>query len=476
MKQVSYLPGPGTARNLRTDNDPLDLVADTLLAHDTLEEALRQLRQCGSAATHDPQHLPGINDLIARLQQLQQRARDDTAADAALMDTLPYSIRPGAGAGAPPETQTTGVARMLHAGSKGAATRTHSRASAADPVRAVDLGSLAAALRRAAWTGDFSACDEDAIAAALGADGLQTFRRIAGLQQALHDRGYLTDTGAKLALSGSGLLRLSTVMLRQLLQGPQPPAESLRTRRPGSEPYPVAGTRAYRFGDRLPIDISRSLLNSLSRAMPLQVHEADLEVHAPEPLMRSATAILIDMSKSMRHEGRYVAAKKVALAMLSLVRTRCIHDRIAIIGFDTHARLIDPAEVPFLSWDETTPYTNMEEALTVGLRVLARFKGYRQRIFLITDGEPTAHWQGDELFSQFPPHPLTLRKTMLAVDALRRRQMGLTIFQLSPRAEHLDFTHAMARRTGGRIFHLRPDDLGQALLRDYARQRLMRIQ
>jgi uncharacterized protein with von Willebrand factor type A (vWA) domain len=184
-------------------------------------------------------------------------------------------------------------------------------------------------------------------------------------------------------------------------------------------------------------------------------------------VLRTATVVLLDLSKSMKYENRYVAAKKVALALIGLIRSRYVQDRIAVVGFSTSARLIPEHEIPFLPWDEDNPYTNFEEAFAIGQHVLARMKGCRRQMFLITDGEPTAHREAGQLFFQFPPHPETLRRTMAAVDALTRQKIGLSIFLFSQEQERVGFMHEMARRSSGRIFHLHPADLGRCMLMDY---------
>jgi uncharacterized protein with von Willebrand factor type A (vWA) domain len=72
-----------------------------------------------------------------------------------------------------------------------------------------------------------------------------------------------------------------------------------------------------------------------------------------------------------------------------------------------------------------------------------------------------------KLFFQFPPAPETLRRTMAALDALRRQKISLSIFLLSQKEERMGFMHEMARRASGSIFHLHPADLGRCMLMDY---------
>ena len=55
--------------------------------------------------------------------------------------------------------------------------------------------------------------------------------------------------------------------------------------------------------------------------VPVKIRPGDFSVYETEHTTRAATVLLLDMSWSMSWEGRFAAAKKVALAMESLVRS-----------------------------------------------------------------------------------------------------------------------------------------------------------
>ena len=49
---------------------------------------------------------------------------------------------------------------------------------------------------------------------------------------------------------------------------------------------------------------------------------------------------------------------------------------------------------------------------------------------MISDGEPTAHIEGGELFSQFPPTPRTIRETLKEVKRCTRQGIMINMFML----------------------------------------------
>ena len=73
----------------------------------------------------------------------------------------------------------------------------------------------------------------------------------------------------------------------------------------------------------------------------------------------------------MSWEGRFAAAKKVALAMESLIRSRYPRDYFAIVGFYTRAVELKLRDLPEASWNMGDPFTNLQD----GLRLAARAAG-----------------------------------------------------------------------------------------------------
>jgi uncharacterized protein with von Willebrand factor type A (vWA) domain len=198
-------------------------------------------------------------------------------------------------------------------------------------------------------------------------------------------------------------------------------------------------------------------------------------VYEREPVTRCATVILLDLSKSMRFENRYRAAKKVSLALSGLIRSRFPQDRIDVFGFSTSVTPVSLDELPFLMWDESNPYTNIEEALSAARRRLFRFSGYRRRICLITDGEPTAHRERGSVFFQFPPHPRTLQRSLHAAEQLVQSRISLSIFLLARERDSIGFMKKMARHGRAKLFMADAADLGSCVLYDYCNRQMKRF-
>ncbi len=173
------------------------------------------------------------------------------------------------------------------------------------------------------------------------------------------------------------------------------------------------------------------------RAVP-RLEPDDFVVHRSDTLTRSATVLMLDMSRSMPLRGYFYAAKKVALALDSLIRSSYPRDTLHIIGFSDLAREISPAALPHLSVNEYVYGTNMQHGLMLARRLLARDPGENKQIIIVSDGEPTAHIENGRPVFFYPPLPETFHKTLLEVKRCTREHIVINTFMLefesSPRA------------------------------------------
>src|SRR5215212_51110 len=129
----------------------------------------------------------------------------------------------------------------------------------------------------------------------------------------------------------------------------------------------IEGTKPYQYGDPVSeLDIHQTLHNALSRhGLPtksgegkskISFDEKDFELHLHEGTTSCSTVVLLDMSGSMMRYGRFLAAKKVALAMLALVRQRFPQDSIDFVGFYSGATQIPEAALPITMPKPVTVY------------------------------------------------------------------------------------------------------------------------
>jgi uncharacterized protein with von Willebrand factor type A (vWA) domain len=154
-----------------------------------------------------------------------------------------------------------------------------------------------------------------------------------------------------------------------------------------------------------------------------------------------------------------------------LITTRFPQDVISIIGFSDYAREIAPAELVGLDV-QMVQGTNLQHALMIAGRHLAKYPDHDPVVLVVTDGEPTAHLERDGTpYFEWPPNPVTLELTLAEVDRMTRRGASLNVFMLDDEPRLVEFVQELARRNGGRVFSPSPDRLGAYVVRDYLRQR-----
>ncbi|MBP1690413.1 MAG: von Willebrand factor type, partial [Deltaproteobacteria bacterium] len=182
--------------------------------------------------------------------------------------------------------------------------------------------------------------------------------------------------------------------------------------------------------------------------------------------------LLLDMSWSMSWEGRFAAAKKVALAMESLIRSRYPRDYFAIVGFFTRAVELRLRDLPEASWNMGDPFTNLQDGLRLGAELLARHRSTNQHFIVITDGQPTAYFQKGRLFCEWPLSfgGISMRaaqETLKEVERVTRLGITINTFMLDDSPSLRAFVERMTRINHGRALYTRPDRLGEYLLVDY---------
>ncbi len=230
----------------------------------------------------------------------------------------------------------------------------------------------------------------------------------------------------------------------------------------------------------------------------LTVSEEDFVVHETEYQTSCATVVLIDMSGSMARYGKYYHAKKVALALQALVRSRYSEDSLKVIGFYTYASpltertLLHSAPKPVSIFDsrvflrvnlDAPPdfvpehFTNIQAGLKFAREHLKRQSAVNKQIICITDGEPTAHLEGRELVLMYPPHERTARATLQEVQACVQAGVQLSTFALIEDYFYLDlvnFVDQMARIGQGLAIYCNAGELGGYVLDRFVRGRRSR--
>ena len=337
-----------------------------------------------------------------------------------------------------------------------------------------DLDQLEQMLRGASNPGALAQVDLARARELLGTDAAKSLERLAKLAKQLEDAGLLERREGRYVLTPRGLRKIGRNALSELFSKlDKDKLGRHETVRQGVGVERTYETKAYEFGDPFNLDIQRTVRNAVQRGgagTPVRLTPDDFEVERSEHLTRSSTVLMLDLSLSMPMRDNFLAAKKVAMALHSLISTQYPRDYLGLVGFSEVARELKPEQLPEVSWDFVYG-TNMQHALVLGRRMLARQGGTRQ-IILITDGEPTAHLMADgQPFFQYPTHPATRDATLAEVNRCTREGIRINTFMLDASRALRHFVEKMTELNQGRAFFTTPENLGNYVLVDFLEHR-----
>ncbi len=349
------------------------------------------------------------------------------------------------------------------------------------------LDSLEDALTDIGEPGDLASIDRDRVRDVLGEESVRDLDALDDLARRLEEAGYLTRQGDRLELTPRGSRRIGQKVLDDLFA---------RLRRDAFGGHRLDGsgrggereetTKPYEFGDPFHLDLNRTLANALTReenaprlratrGRPgLALDPADFEVFRTEQLTSSATVLLVDMSRSMLLRGCFVAAKKVAVALSTLIRTQFPRDHLTIVGFAYYAREIRSEALAELTWHGYEYGTNLQHGLMLARRILARQHAANREIVVITDGEPTAHFEDGQVEFSYPPTRRTIQETLREVRRCTKEGITINTFMLERSRALADFVGIVTRMNRGRAFYASPEHLGEYVLVDFVSRRTRR--
>jgi len=315
------------------------------------------------------------------------------------------------------------------------------------------------------------------------------------LLEQLIDEGLLEKIAGRWRLTPKAIHAMQRKALMEVFRNLKPGYRGgHETPRSGQAGERIEDTKPYQFGDPVSdIDSGQTLRNAMHRTgtgLPIRVGESDFEVYKTQSLTSVSMVILLDMSGSMARYGRFFQAKKCAMAMHALLRQRFWMDTVDVVGFHSTATVIPEHKLPLLmpkrvtifdpqvrmrvplSKAEQAPqhFTNLHMGLMTARRILARRGGENRQIFIITDGEPTAHLQGDYLYLLYPPDEAsavaTLKEAMLAT----KQGIRIATFALIDDYYYMDwvgFVNQLTKLTRGVGFYCASGDLGNCIMESY---------
>jgi uncharacterized protein with von Willebrand factor type A (vWA) domain len=201
----------------------------------------------------------------------------------------------------------------------------------------------------------------------------------------------------------------------------------------------------------------------------------DFEVFRQEEATRSATVIMLDMSYSMRMNGNFEAAKIVSIALNSLITGKFPKDSLYILGFSSIARRMTPEELTYITWDDFTPYTNMQIGFILARKLLQKDRSANKQIIMISDGQPTSHIENGQIVFHLPTTQRCIDVTLREVTNCTRAGIVINTFMLPSYDIFNLFVDRMARLNRGRVFFTEPGELGKYIIVDYINNKKTKI-
>ncbi len=318
--------------------------------------------------------------------------------------------------------------------------------------------------------------DDDAVRAALGEDAVRDLSALKEIERLLERSGAVRRANGRLELTPRGVRRLGERSLAKIFERAYVGSVGAhRALSAGGDTELTGATRPLQFGDPFRIDVTRTITNAVraGRAAPggrVRLDPSDFELAEAERRVRAVTVLLLDMSFSMPLRGNWDPAKRMALALQSLIATKFPADRFHIVGFSDYARQLQPKDLLISGWERVWG-TNMQHAFMIARRLLSGHPSTERHVIMVTDGEPTAHLLPDGMsYFNWPPHPTTLHKTMAEAQRLARTGASLNVFLLDHDPGSADFVEGMVRRVGGRVFYPDLADLGSVVVRDFLKR------
>ncbi len=324
-------------------------------------------------------------------------------------------------------------------------------------------------------SGNFETISMEDLQQILGQQASRDFQNLKQVMVLLANSGYVMPKGDHFQLSPKGVRRIGQLALRDIYQNLiKDRGGAHQTDHRGVTEMRPDETKVYSYGDPLNLNLVATLKKALVRkaGVPLELMPDDFEIYENDSSSTSSTVLCLDMSWSMSWEGRFAAAKKVAMAMETLIRAKFPRDFFSIVGFFTRAVELKLKDLPEASWNMGDPFTNLQDGLRLASDLLGRHPSRNQHIIVITDGQPTAYFLNKRLYCEWPLSfgGISMRaaqETLKEVERITRKGITINTFMLDDSPSLRAFVEKMTQINRGRALYTRPDHLGEYMLVDY---------
>lgn len=329
-------------------------------------------------------------------------------------------------------------------------------------------------LKDALREGNLDEVDMVSLVDFLGTESAETFSALTSILSTLEQSGYVYRDAQQLKLTPQGIRKIGERALTSIYTSLR--KERLgrhRMERKGQGDLNFQETEKHSFGSPFYMNFSETFKNAIRRSgpsLPVQLSPEDMMVYQLEETVMCSTALLVDMSWSMSQEEKFTAAKKVCLALHSLIKQKFSKDKLFIVGFHTYAEELMYQNLPTLEINYSDPFTNIQDGLRLAREKLHKKGGPNKQIILVTDGQPTAYYTGSDLHIEWPIFGISPNALQYTLDEVRRcTQKGITIsvFMLDESQELVSFVEKIIHLNRGRAFFTSPDNLGRYVLLDY---------
>jgi Ca-activated chloride channel homolog len=230
-------------------------------------------------------------------------------------------------------------------------------------------------------------------------------------------------------------------------------------------------TRPFQFGDTMEqIDFTSSIRNAqISHGIDsFRMQEDDLEIRETDFKAQTSTVLMIDISHSMilYGEDRITPAKKVAMALSELIKTKYPKDTLDIVVFGNDAWTIEVKDLPYL---QVGPFhTNTVAGLELAMDILRKRRNPNKQIFMITDGKPTCLKVGKRYYkNSFGVDRKILNRCMSLATQCKKLKIPITTFMIASDPYLQRFVQEFTETNNGKAFFASLDKLGAFIFKDF---------
>jgi len=338
------------------------------------------------------------------------------------------------------------------------------------------LEDLEQELMEAVRENDAADLDMDQIGKLLGEEARQIAEELQELARMLEEAGLIRRRGKEWELTPRAMRKIGERALEEIfghidrgLTGDH----SLSRNGWGVER--LEDTKRYEFGDPFAVDLHGTLMNTLERegaGTPLRLSFDDFEVFRSATVNQCATVIMLDMSYSMLHRGRFLAGRRVAMALDSLIRYKFPRDVLHVAAFSYFVQPLKSHMLLETSWIDPRG-TDFPVAIHAAREMLSKYKDGTRQIILITDGEPHANAYGYD-YGRYEggwSMRAAMEETLREVRQCTKAGIRVNTFMLDTEPVITTFIRTLAKMNKGRIFFADPNQLGDYVIVDYLKNR-----